>query len=120
MECIQPVAGQEMGWNNSASAGAAPIDGNSSNFAGLYMYPSDYRQVLKKFYDLSGAGAFSFIKVKFKYYFIDTWGFSNHDRGWAAFADGSNGSQMRVGWSELGNTFNNTNWIDDRWIRAGK
>ncbi|MEP6795873.1 MAG: hypothetical protein ABJB16_16215 [Saprospiraceae bacterium] len=106
-----PLGGQEMGWNNSASAGAAPIDGNSSNFAGLYMYPANYRQVLKKFYDLSGVGAFSYIKVKFKYYFIDTWGFSNSDRGWAAFADGSNGSQMRLGWSELGSYLLNTNWM---------
>jgi|GEM_PF-424279 len=102
------VSGQYIGWNNSSSAGAAPIEGNSSNFAGLYMYPTDNNQVLKKFYDLSGVGAFTFIKVKFRYYFIDTWGFGGNDRGWAAFADGANGSQMRVGWSDLPDWLNST------------
>jgi hypothetical protein len=66
-----PVSGQYIGWNNPSSAGAAPIEGVNSNFAGLYLYPSDNNQVLKKFYDLSGVGAFTFIKVKFKYYYID-------------------------------------------------
>ncbi len=103
-----PVSGQYIGWNNSSSAGSAPIHGVSSNFAGLYLYPSDNNQVLKKFYDLSGVGTFSYIKVKFKYYFIDSWGWGPGDRGFAAFADGANGSQMRVGWTEMGNHLNAT------------
>ena len=61
---------------------------------------------MKKFYDLSNVGAFTFIKVKFKYYFIDTWGFGAGDRGFAAFAEGANGAQMRVGWTEMGNFLN--------------
>ena len=101
-----PISGQYIGWNNASSAGAAPIEGSSSNFAGLYMYPTDNNQVLKKYYDLSGVGAFTYIKVKFKYYFIDTWGFGAGDRAFAAFADGANGSQMRVGWTEMGNWLN--------------
>jgi hypothetical protein len=103
-----PVSGQHIGWNNSSSAGAAPIEGVNSNFAGLYLYPTDNNQVLKKFYDLSGVGAFTFIKVKFKYYFVDTWGFGGNDRAWAAFADGSNGSQMRVGWEHMPDWLNST------------
>ncbi|MBK9981980.1 MAG: hypothetical protein IPP15_06060 [Saprospiraceae bacterium] len=102
------LSGQYIGWNNSSSAGAAPIEGVSSNFAGLYMYPTDNNQVLKKFFDLSGVGAFTFIKVKFKFYFIDTWGWGGNDAGWAAFADGANGSQMRVGWHILPNWLNAT------------
>ncbi len=98
-QVYNPTGGEHIGWNNPSSAGAAPIGGSSSNFAGLYLYPSDNNQVLKKFYNLSGVGDFTFIKVKFKYYAIDTWGTDLHDRAFAAFADGANGSQMRVCWS---------------------
>jgi hypothetical protein len=101
-QVYDPLGGQQIGWNNSSSAGPAPIEGSSSNFAGLYMYPNNNNQVLKKFYDLSGVGSFSYIKVNFKYYFIDTWGFSQNDKGWAAFADGVNGSQLRMGWMHMG------------------
>jgi len=113
-----PLAGQHIGWNNPSSAGAAPIEGNSSNFAGLYMYPTDNKQVLKKFYNLSGFGSFNYIKVKFKYYYIDTWGWGGNDRAWAAFADGANGSQMRVGWSTLPATLNSTEWFTNEFRAA--
>jgi hypothetical protein len=102
-----PLAGQTIGWNNPSSAGAAPIDGVTSNFAGVYLYPTDNNQVLKKQYDLSQFGSFTYIKVKFKFYFIDSWGFNGNDRGWAAFADGANGSQMRVGWQVMPQWLNN-------------
>lgn len=98
---VYNAVGQPHGWNNPSSAGAAPIEGSSSNFAGLYMYPTDNSQVLKKEYNLSPFGSFNYIKVKFKYYCIDTWGFEGHDRAWAAFAEGANGSQMRIGWIEM-------------------
>jgi hypothetical protein len=103
-----PGPNEYLGWNNPSSAGAAPIEGVSTNFAGLYLYPSDNNQVLKKLYDLSGVGAFTQIKVKFRYHFIDTWGFGDDDRGWAAVADGANGSQMRLGWSEIPSTLDQT------------
>ncbi len=102
------LSGQHNGWNNSSSAGAAPIEGVSTNFAGLYMYPSDNNQVLKKMYDLSAVGAFTQIKVRFRFHFIDSWGFGDDDRAWAAFADGANGSQMRLGWSEIPSWLNAT------------
>ncbi len=96
-----PGPNEYVGWNNPSSAGAAPIEGVSTNFAGLYFYPADNNQVLKKLYDLSAVGTFTQIRVKFRYHFIDTWGFGSNDRGWAAVADGANGSQMRLGWSEI-------------------
>ncbi len=103
-----PLSNENLGWNNPSSAGAAPIEGESTNFAGLYLYPVNNNQVLKKLYDLSSVGAFTQIKVKFRYHFIDTWGFGDDDRAWAAVADGANGSQMRVGWSEIPSTLNGT------------
>ena len=103
-----PGPNEHLGWNNPSSAGSAPIEGVSTNFAGLYLYPSDNNQVLKKLYDLSAVGAFTQIKVKFRYHFFDTWGFGDDDRGWAAVADGANGSQMRLGWSEIPSTLDQT------------
>lgn len=103
-----PLQNENLGWNNPSSAGAAPIEGVSTNFAGLYLYPADNKQVLKKLFDLSGVGAFTQIKVKFRYHFIDTWGYGDDDRGWAAVADGANGSQMRVGWSDFPSYLNET------------
>lgn len=102
------LSGQHGGWNNPTSAGAAPIEGVSTNFAGLYLYPADNNQVLKKQYDLSGVGPYTQIKVRFRYHFIDTWGFGDDDRAWAAFADGANGSQMRLGWSDFPSFLNST------------
>jgi hypothetical protein len=37
-----------------------------------------------------------------------TWGWGPGDRAFAAFADGANGSQMRVGWTEMANHLNAT------------
>jgi len=103
-----PGPNEYLGWNNPSSAGAANIEGVSTNFVGLYLYPLDNNQVLKKLYDLAGVGAFTQIKVKFRYHFFDTWGFGDDDRGWAAVADGVNGSQMRIGWSEIPSTLDQT------------
>jgi hypothetical protein len=113
-----PLSGQNNGWNNPASAGAAPIQGNATNLAGLYMYPTDNNQVLKKMYDLSAVGTYSYIKVKFKYYLIDTWGFGDDDRAWAAFADGPNGSQMRLSWDYIPSFLNGTGEFTTEFLKA--
>jgi hypothetical protein len=99
---------EHSGWNNPTSAGAAPIEGVSTNFAGLYLYPADNNQVLKKMFDLSGVGPYTQIKVRFRYHFIDSWGYGDDDRAWAAFADGANGSQMRLSWSDFPSFLNST------------
>lgn len=103
-----PGPNEHLGWNNPSSDGASPIEGVSTNFAGMYLYPVSNNQVLKKSYDLSNVGAFTQIKVKFRYHFIDTWGYGDDDRAWAAVADGANGSQMRLGWSEIPSFLNGT------------
>jgi hypothetical protein len=94
-----------IGWNNGTAAGTAPVTGDNSKFKGRYLYPTSNEQVLKKFYDLSSVGPYTYIKVKFKYYFIDTWNGSGHDEGnndvgFAAFAETAAGAQMHVGWMQ--------------------
>ena len=112
------LSGQNNGWNNPSSAGAAPVEGSLGSFRGFYLLPSDNNQVLKKYYDLSAQVPFSYIKVKFKYYFIDSWGFGDDDRAWAAFADGSNGSQMRVAWEHMPSWLNGTGEFTTEFLTA--
>jgi hypothetical protein len=97
--------GEYNGWNKGSSDGAAPLSGDATKFQGRYLYPNENFQVLKKSFDLSGVGTYSYIKVKFKYYYIDSWngsGFDegNNDIGWAAFAETAGATQFRMGWWE--------------------
>jgi len=84
-----------IGWSNPTSAGDPNFSGSTSDFAGRFIYPTDADQVLKKNYNLSGVGPFNHIKVKFRYYFLDTW---DGEAAFAAFATSASGTQMRVGW----------------------
>jgi len=106
-------APQYSGWNNPTSVGNAPLSGDVTKFIGRYLYPAVENQTLKKFYDLSNAGTYSYIKVKFKYYFIDSWNSPNPnnqiDAGWAAFAESVDGNQFRLGWYQPNYTFQNYN-----------
>ena len=99
---------QNNGWNNATNSGAPVISGSTSDFTGLYLYPNDNNQVLKKNYDLSAVGDFTQIKVTFKYFFIDTWGFGDDDRAWAAFATSASGAGMRVGWDYIASALDGT------------
>ena len=68
-------------------------------------------QVLKKHFDLSGVGTYNYIKVKFKYYFIDSWNSSldegNNDVGFAGFAESADGNEFRLGWMQSTYSFQN-------------
>lgn len=105
---------QNMGWNNPSSSGASPLIHWPGGAADALL-PGNNDYVLKKNFNLAGVGPFTQIKIKFRYYFIDTWGFGGGDRAWAAFATNASGGGMRVGWDKipamlnLGNGDFNTN-----------
>jgi len=92
------LPGQLMGWNNATSLGAAPTT-DMGSFIGNVLLPANNDHVLKKQFSVSGS--FTQIKVKFRYYYIDTWGHGGGDRSWAAFASSAGGSGLRVGWTEM-------------------
>ncbi len=94
------LSGQNMGWNNPNPIGPSPIK-NWGGFAGDALLPGNNDYVLKKNFNLAGVGPFTQIKVKFRYYFIDTWGWGGGDRSWAAFAETASGSGIRVAWDKL-------------------
>jgi hypothetical protein len=98
------------GWNNlnTPPPVICPTSGDATQFIGKYLIPAGNNLTLKKYYDLTNVGPYSQIKVKFKYYFLDTWnpvdddgGQQNaNDVGYAAFATSEDGNQFRIGWIE--------------------
>lgn len=92
-----PSSGDEGAWRNGAIGGAATT--NFGDFAGKALFPSNNDNVFKKNFNLGSVGAYTHVKVVFNYYMIDTWdGGDQNSEGWAAFANNSSGTQMRVGW----------------------
>jgi hypothetical protein len=100
------LSGQQMGWNNSGSLGAAPTT-DMGSFIGNVLLPANNDHVLKKQFTV--AGGFTQIKVTFRYYYIDTWGWGGADRSWAAFSTNPGGSFLRVGWTEMPSFLNEGN-----------
>ncbi|MDO8971358.1 MAG: hypothetical protein Q7U74_11765 [Saprospiraceae bacterium] len=92
------LTNQQMGWNNATSSGASPIQ-DMGNFIGNILLPTSNDHVLKK--QFSPGGSFTQIKVKFRYYYIDTWGWGGGDRSWAAFSNTASGNGLRVGWTQM-------------------
>ena len=97
-EIYDKISGQQMGWNNSSSSGAAPTT-DMGSFIGDVLLPTNNDHVLKKQFTV--AGSFTQIKVKFRYYYIDTWGWGGGDRSWAAFSTSASGTGLRVGWTQM-------------------
>ncbi len=99
--------GQSPGWQSAINAGVGATNGGAA-FVPPFVTPNNNDAVLKKFIDLSGAGTYNYIKVKFKYYFIDSWDFGDGDRAWAAFATSEGGGRLFVGWHSLKNQLHNS------------
>ena len=58
-------------------------------------------QVFKKNYTPPGgavAGSYTYVKVVFKYYFLNSWDLGAEENGWAAFSKTENCTALSVGW----------------------
>lgn len=85
-------------WKNPSGSSASVK--NYGAFAGKVLLPADDDNVLKKKFDLSGAGNYTYIKIVFNYYIIGDWkGGNSSAQGWGAFAKEENGTSIRVGWN---------------------
>lgn len=115
-----PKPGESNGWNNINNPAPVncPTEGTATNFTGKYLLPGSNNALLKKYFDLTNAGTYTQIKVKFKYYFLDTWnarGYNdNNDRqndvGYGAFASSEDGNNFRISW--WGHAWS-TNYVDN-------
>ena len=102
------LSGQNMGWNNPNPVGpSGRVYWNGG--ADFALYPGNNDYVLKKNFNLAGVGPFTQIKVKFRYYFLNSWGWGAGDRSWAAFATNASGSGIRVGWDRIPSLLNDGN-----------
>lgn len=107
-----PLAGEELGWNQPNPVGACPqVD--FGDFIGYVLKPSDNNHVIKKQFTI--AGSFSQIKVKFRYYFIDTWDptVGEYDLAFAGFSSAANGNNFRIAYVDFPPGLNNNGAMDN-------
>lgn len=101
-----PVSGQWIGWNQSAPNGGLSRP-NYGVFAGWAITPTQNNQVLKKQFTIPGS--YSQIKVKFRYFILDSWDNGTGDLPFAAFSSDVSGSNFRVGWTDYSPYYLNAN-----------
>ncbi|MBK8699031.1 MAG: hypothetical protein IPN29_05610 [Saprospiraceae bacterium] len=90
-----PVSGEWIGWNQ-VSANGTINNVNFGTFAGNVITPSVNNQILKKQFTVPGG--FSQVKVKFRYYIIDSWDNGFGDMAIAGFSGDVGGSNFKVAW----------------------
>lgn len=101
-----PVSGQWIGWNQSSANGSLS-NPNYGAFAGSVITPGQNNQVLKKQFTIPGS--YSQIKVKFRYYILDSWDNGIGDLPIAGFASDVSGSNFRIGWTDYSPYYLNAN-----------
>ncbi len=93
-----PITPELIGWNNGTSTAISPSNfGGQSGFAGQVLMPSNNNDVLKKQFTIPGS--FTYIKVKFKYHFLNSWDDRPEDMAFAGFASSATGSNLRIAWN---------------------
>lgn len=109
-----PVSGQWLGWNQTMANGTL-TNPDYGAFAGRVITPGQPTEMLKKQFSISGT--FSQIKVKFRYYFLDSWDWGIGDVALAGFATEVNGSTFRVGWHTITAYLNSNGRLNTDQIR---
>ncbi len=86
-------------WNSTTNI--TPSVSNFNDFAGKALVSTFQNKVFKKKFTLPGSStpnSYTYIKVVFKYFYMDTWDLDGKDIGWAGFSKTENCSSVRVGW----------------------
>jgi len=92
-----PTSGNQGAWSNS-TLNSASVTTFSDAFAGKALV-ANYGEVFKKQFTLPQSTPYTYVKVVFNYYFIDSWDLGAQEMGWAAFSTTSNASNgLSVGW----------------------
>lgn len=83
---------------------AASIENFSAGvFNGRWIRPLANTHILKKTFNLSGVGAYTMVKVKFKYYYTDSWDPS--DVGIGGFATDMAGTNATICWANTASVY---------------
>lgn len=91
-----PLINEWTGWNQTSATSLN--NPNWGAFAGSVITPTNNRHVLKKQFTVPGPVNYTQIKVKFRYYFLDSWDQGLGDVAFAGFATSVNGSTFRMAW----------------------
>lgn len=98
-----PKTGEFIGWNNPTANAISPTNWNgNSGFAGQALVPANNDDVLKKQFTIPGS--FTYIRVKFKYHFLDNWELTIQDHAFAGLASSAAGTDLRILWNSLKNS----------------
>lgn len=104
--------GATTGLNNSTDATAPVVENFGNEFNGYALRPSNESDVLKKEFTLNRAviGNYSQIRIKFKYYFLDSWdaeGSEGTDIGIGCVSTTKDGATMAIAWAQVMRTYDN-------------
>ncbi|MEQ1745853.1 MAG: hypothetical protein ABMA02_10525 [Saprospiraceae bacterium] len=113
------ASGDRQGWEsttglNNTTAGTTTLEDFSDNFHGWALRPDNESDVLKKLFTIDPGivGAYTKVKIKFKYFFLDSWdsgGGEGPDIGIGAFSTDKSGTTMALTWSQVGGLYDNGN-----------
>ncbi|MDO8368288.1 MAG: hypothetical protein Q7T20_15920 [Saprospiraceae bacterium] len=99
----RPQGSNSCAWSNGSISGATPAD--FGMFAGKGIVITNVGEVFKKQFNIPGS--FNMVKIKFRYFFIDTWQIHDQEKAWAGFATDYAGGNLAIGWA-LSNAFFST------------
>lgn len=110
-----PTNGPAGGWSNGNGV-AATVTNFNDDFAGRALVPTSQGQVFKKQYTPPGsnvAGSYTYVKVVFKYYFLNSWDLRAEEVGWAGFSKTENCTDLSLGW------FTQSSYVSTGWNLGG-
>ena len=112
-----------VGTESLVSTTDAPIENVSyGDFNGRVIRPTSNSndRVLKKQFNLSGVGSFTYVKVRFKYYYTDSW--DAEEDAYAGFATDLNATNPVICWANpfdlVFGSGSVTNYTDESWSDA--
>lgn len=95
-----PLNGPAGAWSNGTGT-TATVTNFNDDFAGRALVPTAQGQVFKKLFTLPGsnvAGTYTYVKVVFKYFFLNSWDLRAEEVGWAGFSKTENCTDLSLGW----------------------
>lgn len=111
------ASGNKQGWESTTSlfnttAGTTTLEDFTDYFHGYALRPDNESDYLKKQFtiDPNVVGPYTQVKVRFKYFFLDSWdaaGGEGSDVGVGGFSTDKAGTLLSFAWSQVGSVFDN-------------
>lgn len=111
------ASGNKQGWESTTglfntTAGTTTLEDFTDYFHGYALRPDNESDYLKKLFtiDPNVVGPYTQVKVRFKYFFLDSWdaaGGEGSDVGVGGFSTDKAGTLLSFAWSQVGSVFDN-------------